>query len=79
MIIGRIKGGDIWLIGVGKINTLLLNAGLIDELILFIIPVLFGEAIPLFREIHSMAKLNVSKTKTYSNGVVEINYTFNHA
>jgi dihydrofolate reductase len=41
-------GKNIWLIGGGEINTTLLNAGLIDEMILTIIPIILGKGIPLF-------------------------------
>ena len=41
-------GKDIWLIGGGQINTVMLNAGLIDEMILTAFPLVLGEGIPLF-------------------------------
>jgi dihydrofolate reductase len=37
------SGKDIWLIGGGELNTHLLNAGLIDEIILTIIPIVLGK------------------------------------
>ncbi len=77
--IKSVKGRDIWLIGGSEINTLLLNAGLIDQLILFIIPVVLGEGIPLFKEFSETRRLKMKETRTYSNGVVEINYIFDHA
>jgi dihydrofolate reductase len=72
-------GDDIWLIGGGQINTLLLNAHLIDELIIFIIPVVLGEGVPLFGNIPDETNPEMIKTKTYSNGVVEINYRIKNA
>lgn len=39
-------GSGIWLIGGGQLNTILLNAGLIDELIISIAPVVLGAGIP---------------------------------
>ena len=41
-------GKDIWLVGGGQINTIMLNAGLIDELILTVFPLALGRGIPLF-------------------------------
>lgn len=72
-------GDDIWLIGGGQINTLLLNAHLIDELIIFIIPEVLGKGIPLFANIPDETNLDMIKTKTYDNGVVEINYRIKNA
>lgn len=37
------SGKDIWLIGGGELNTHPLNAGLIDEIILTIIPIVLGK------------------------------------
>lgn len=41
-------GKDIWLIGGGQINTVMLNEELIDEIILTLFPLVLGEGIPLF-------------------------------
>ena len=42
------RGLDIWLVGGGQINTVLLNAGLIDEMVLTVFPPVLGAGIPLF-------------------------------
>ena len=73
------EGGDIWLIGGGELNTQLLNGKLIDKLIIFVIPVVLGEGIPLFGSTSIETKLEMIKSNTYSNGVVEINYKINNA
>ena len=41
------NGKDIWLIGGGKANSLLLDAGLVDEIIIFIMPIVLDEGIDL--------------------------------
>jgi dihydrofolate reductase len=68
------EGGDIWLIGGGEVNNLLLNGKLIDELIIFVIPIILGDGTLLFRNIPVVKKLEMRKSNTYSNGVIEINY-----
>jgi len=68
-------GKDIWLIDGGEINATLLNAGLIDEIILTIIPIILGKGIPLFGQRAIEQKLKHSDTKTFPTGYVQIKYT----
>ena len=67
-------GGDIWVVGGGKINTMLLNAKLIDELQLFIMPIIISSGTNLFENLPFETQLELSETKSYSNGVVELKY-----
>lgn len=68
------NGGDIWLIGGSQINTLVLNAGLLDEIILFVIPIIIPGGIELFDAFPNETRLELLGTKSYSGGVVELNY-----
>lgn len=68
------EGKDIWLIGGGQINTLLLNAGLIDEIYVFIMPIVLSDGIELFELIPNQTTLNLVDSKTYDTGVVELRY-----
>lgn len=70
----RQNGKDIWLIGGGQINTMLWNAGLIDELIVFVMPIVLTEGIELFEGLPKESQLKLIDSKTYSNGVVEMRY-----
>ena len=67
-------GGDIWLIGGGQINTLLLNAGLIDELVLSIIPIVLGDGIPLFDGQPAETKWSLKGHKAFDSGLVQLQY-----
>lgn len=71
-------GADIWLVGGGQINTLLLNARLIDELILFIMPVLLGKGILLFEGSPVQPDMRCSHMKEYPSGVVQLNYNLKY-
>ncbi|WP_162051566.1 dihydrofolate reductase family protein [Pontibacter pamirensis] len=65
-------GKDIWLIGGGQLNTLLLNHNLIDEIILTYVPRVLGEGIPLFAPGAQETKLKVHSSKSYDNGFVQV-------
>jgi dihydrofolate reductase len=68
----REKGQDIWLIGGGQINTLLLNSGLIDKVILTLIPVILGQGIPLFEGQTKETRFDLETSQTYDNGFVQL-------
>jgi len=67
-------GKDIWLIGGGQINALLLNHQLIDEMLIFVMPIVLGAGIPLFHSLASEKALNLVEIKSYSSGVVLMKY-----
>nr|WP_271711728.1 dihydrofolate reductase family protein [Marinigracilibium pacificum] len=68
------SGGVIWVVGGGQVNTLLLSNGLIDEIRVFIMPVIIDDGIELFSENQVFVDLELSKNKVYDNGVVELVY-----
>ena len=53
---------------------MLWNAGLIDELIVFVMPIVLTEGIELFEGLPKESQLKLIDSKTYSNGVVEMRY-----
>ena len=67
-------GDDIWLIGGGQMNTLLMEHNLIDELILFIMPIILGEGIPLFPGKLDQKLMQLSSSKTHASGALELVY-----
>jgi dihydrofolate reductase len=69
----RQDGRDIVLYGHGPVGQALLDAGLLDELHLWIHPVIVGRGAQLFRE-GSNADLRLSGTKTTDTGVVIVSY-----
>lgn len=68
------EGKDIWLIGGGEINTLLLNAGLIDELELFVMPIILPEGIGLFGGISKETGLRLLESQSFASGAVRMTY-----
>lgn len=80
--ISRLKkkqGKDIWLIGGGQVNTFLLNHGLIDEMHLFIMPVILPGGIDLLEGTPFEKQVTLIGSSTHTNGVLALKYTFHNA
>jgi dihydrofolate reductase len=71
-------GGPIYLCGGGALASTLLNAGLVDELILKVNPVLLGAGIGLAPGLLVARPLALCEVKTYASGVVRLRYTIGH-
>ncbi len=68
------KGKDIWLIGGSQINTLLFNEKLIDEIIIFVMPIILSDGIDLFSAYPIESRLTLKETKAFQSGAVEMRY-----
>ena len=68
-------GSGIWLVGGGQLNTLFLNNKMLDEIILFVMPIVLSDGIDLFGAIPKETELELLESKTYNNGVVELRYS----
>lgn len=68
--------GDIWIVGGGQLNTLLANAQLIDEMIVFVMPIVIGAGIPLFGVGLNQKMLTLMSSKVHNSGVAELIYKF---
>lgn len=70
-------GKAIWLIGGGELNSLVLNAGLLDEIIITYIPIILGNGIPLFSREAGEHKLKLIPTgsNVYRNGFFQVKYS----
>ena len=67
------SGKDAWLVEGADTVSLFFNHGLVDEVILSIIPIVLGKGIPLFKNISNEIKLELIKTTQY-NELVELYY-----
>lgn len=68
------KGKNIWLMGGGELTREFLQADLVDEIHLGIVPVLIGEGIPLFPATFPQRNFKLIENKTYSRGLISLKY-----
>jgi dihydrofolate reductase len=67
-------GKDIWMMGGGGVIASFLDAGEIDEFMIFVIPIFIGEGIPLIAPRHREVLLQLKSTRKYPDGVVRLHY-----
>ncbi|RAJ94441.1 dihydrofolate reductase [Larkinella arboricola] len=67
-------GKDIFLVGGGQINALLLDAGLIDELQVFVHPISLGKGIPLFQPTEKRHPWRFVSSRSFERGLIELRY-----
>ncbi len=65
------EGAPIWLVGGGQINAILFEAGLVDEIILSIHPVVLGKGIHLFTGPVAQTGFHTLSAKTFPSGLVQ--------
>lgn len=65
---------DIWIVGGAGVIQSFLMEKLLDQLILFIMPVLLGSGIPLFGDLVDKQALTLESLESYKNGVVKTIY-----
>jgi dihydrofolate reductase len=67
-------GKDIWLVGGAQLNTALLEAGLVHELILAIHPILLGSGVPLLHQVQNQVHWALKTVNTFSTGMAIVCY-----
>jgi dihydrofolate reductase len=69
----ELPGGDLWILGGCGLNSALLQAGLIDHLVLMVYPAFFGAGIPLF-DSRQGRHLHLTSSTTLPSGVLNLRY-----
>ena len=70
----ELPGKDIWVVGGGEITRELLAAGLIDDFVISVHPILLGDGIPLFPRGFDRTQLRHVRTTPYATGLVQSHY-----
>ena len=65
---------DLWVIGGGNVASQFADAGLLDELIISVVPVVLGEGKPLFDRRLGGGPMQLTGTRTWDSGMVELRY-----
>ena len=68
------KGKDIWLVGGGEIVSVFLNNNLIDEMQIFVHPIILWKGIKLFPNIKKEVRLRLVDTFKFEDGLVKMEY-----
>lgn len=71
-------GKDIWLVGGGELFRSLLDAGMVDELVVAVHPVLLGRGIPLLPTRQTAVPLDLNRALPYDTGLVTLHYHVRH-
>jgi dihydrofolate reductase len=71
----RAEEKDTWLLGGANLAGQFFNAGLVDELVLSIMPTILGKGLPLFEGIEKPLDADLIKNSAYPNGVIQLVYT----
>jgi dihydrofolate reductase len=70
----RVAGGTIWLYGGGQLATALAAAGLIDDYLIVVQPVLLGDGIRLWQSGLPAIRLELAGSREWPGGLVELRY-----
>ena len=66
---------NIWVVGGSNIISQFLDEQLVDEIMIYVMPIFLGGGIPLFVDFKVTPRIMLKSTKQFSNGVVELYYT----
>ena len=71
---GRDRGWSKLYIDGGRLSSSFVNDGLLDELIVSVLPVLLGTGVPIFGELANPVWLQHVSTEVFENGMVQHSY-----
>jgi dihydrofolate reductase len=66
---------SLWIVGGGSVAGTFLEAGLLDEVRQFVMPLALGSGTPLFGPLREQASLRLKDSQFFANGVMQLTYT----
>lgn len=66
--------GNIWIVGGGDVASQFADAGLLDEVLLTVVPVVLGTGKPLFNRRLEGGAMHLVGTRAFDTGMVELRY-----
>jgi dihydrofolate reductase len=73
-MIAAAGGRNLWVMGGGNVASQFADAGLLDELLLTVVPVVLGEGKPLFDRRLPGGPTQLTGTRAFDSGMVELRY-----
>lgn len=73
-MLGAAGGRDLWVMGGGPVASALADAGLLDELLVTIVPIVLGAGKPLFST-PIERPMRLLGTRTFATGMIELRYS----
>lgn len=67
-------GKNVWVVGGGNVASQFADVGLLDEVLLTVVPVVLGEGKPLFDRPLPGGPLQLTGTRVHETGMVELRY-----
>jgi len=70
---------NLWVVGGGDVASQFADAGLLDELLVTVVPVVLGEGKPLFDRRLPGGPMQLAGTRSFDSGMVELRYEISAA
>ncbi|MBE9607370.1 dihydrofolate reductase family protein [Acetobacteraceae bacterium H6797] len=77
-LISHLRGqkADAWVVGGAALQASFLEAGALDQIEIFVIPLLLGSGVPLFAELSGPRPAKLLGTRTLDKGMLHLSYGF---
>jgi dihydrofolate reductase len=66
--------GNLWVVGGGNVASQFADEGLLDEVLVTVVPVVLGAGKPLFDRRLPAGPMQLTGTRTFDTGMVELRY-----
>jgi dihydrofolate reductase len=68
-------GGNLWVVGGGNVASQFADAGLLDDVLVTVVPVVLGEGKPLFDREVPGGPMQLTGARAFGTGMVELTYS----